>query len=1267
MRAPDRSGWRIHARPDWRSRQADRKGVEPAPWELDYRHATYREFLADLLARVRPQRLATGEHAGSQPLARLNVAAEKSWLNGLLAAWSTVADVFTFYQERIVNEGFLGTATEELSLREIVRLIDYVRFPGAGSSTHLAFSVLNVAEIPRRVMLPVGSAVASVPPEDELPQEWETIEEIEARADWNRLLPRRPHRVLPLELAGGATGVDLRLLPEGLEAGRPILILAGERSEQRFLRWLESVEPSAVEAPWQPAARLEWQEQLVPESPEAPLRPVHLASLEQESRLFGHDAPEWAELDDAQKEEIAAQLGGVLISGIEAAHGAGDWTSANLGLEPEEVTALAVGPEQRLFAGTPDGIFQRVADGSWAPSGRTLVGQRIECLAPSGRSGLVAGSAQSGVLRSADGEEWQSLVGEAARESILSGLFGPKPRSGRLPGAAVRALLPAGDRLFAGTDHGAFLFDFGRDSWVGRNRGLPGYARKTGRAGVVVRAISRGMRAGELLAGTDKGVFSSTDGGRRWRPRSKGLPGFSEETGEAEVNVFALLHGCHSRSGVDYSFAGTDQGVYRSTDGGASWQPASLGLPGTDYDTGTASCKVGQLAAAQDPLELTTVLFAGTPEGLYRSTDMGETWESFQDPLARRPISALGIDPDGRLAAAVPRGGFALTGWPGFHPRSGQIDLADAGVDVAAGEWLALVEETEDRRRVRVFRAAHVEQVLRTDFGLSDLVTRVVPAEPVADLESFDLRRTRVLHGARPLELFAGRVAVLEPLERERIGLRNPPAEGFEASRNVIVEGRRLRLSLAPGTSYRLLSERGEPVVLPDEHALLPLEPHRRRTVDGELVEEMRVHLPGGGRGELRAPAAAIRWRPAAEDDPRVAELATADWIAVPSGAVTLRLRRRLRNRLDPWTVEVHGNVAEATQGRTVTEDILGNGDSAVPFQRFPLTVPPLTHLRTATPKGWASTLEVRVNGIRWHETDSLAGAGPAERAFMVRPDLDGTAAVRFGDGEHGARLPTGHENVVATYRTGLWPKAVAAHEITLLRSKPLGLEGVTNPLPAAGGAPPESHDQTRQRAPISVRTLGRIVALDDYADLALTLPGIAQATVRPLSRPGERLVHLTVATDDGEGFADGSALHRQLLGAIEAARADPAPLEVEPCRRVRFEVHAELRLAADSRPGDVRRAARQALERRYSYRHGRFGERITASEVARLLEAVRGVEAVRLTRFQRRDRPAVVVAPYLSARPARWDPDAGRTRGAELLEVRPLVDVGITLAGEEA
>src|SRR5215472_17509981 len=54
---------------------------------------------------------------------------------------AAMAEILSFYQERIANESYLRTATERRSLAELGRLIGYRPRPGVSASVYLAFTV----------------------------------------------------------------------------------------------------------------------------------------------------------------------------------------------------------------------------------------------------------------------------------------------------------------------------------------------------------------------------------------------------------------------------------------------------------------------------------------------------------------------------------------------------------------------------------------------------------------------------------------------------------------------------------------------------------------------------------------------------------------------------------------------------------------------------------------------------------------------------------------------------------------------------------------------------------------------------------------------------------------------------------------------------------------------------------------------------------------------------------------------------------------------
>jgi len=138
-----------------------------------------------------------------------------------------------------------------------------------------------------------------------------------------------------------------------------------------------------------------------------------------------------------------------------------------------------------------------------------------------------------------------------------------------------------------------------------------------------------------------------------------------------------------------------------------------------------------------------------------------------------------------------------------------------------------------------------------------------------------------------------------------------------------------------------------------------------------------------------------------------------------PEKYTRITLVNELQNSYLRHTVTINANVVLATHGERVRE-ILGSGDATQGFQKFSLRHAPLTYVSSSKPGGAQSTLEVRVNELLWEEVPSLFGHGPNERIYCTFPDDSGKTIVQFGDGVTGARLPTGRENVVASYRKGI-------------------------------------------------------------------------------------------------------------------------------------------------------------------------------------------------------------------------------------------------------
>lgn len=196
----------------------------PGLARLSGRIGTHADFLETMQARL-------GTHAlqgGSRPLAALRTRDPADASIALLDAFAVTGDVLTFYQERIANEGYLPTATQDRSVRELARLIGYEPGPGVSASTYLAFTLDSDSETP--VTIPEGTGAKSLPRQNELPQIFETSRDLVARARWNLLGVRtsEPERGQNRDADNYTTDLYLAGTDTGLKPGDALLFQYGE-------------------------------------------------------------------------------------------------------------------------------------------------------------------------------------------------------------------------------------------------------------------------------------------------------------------------------------------------------------------------------------------------------------------------------------------------------------------------------------------------------------------------------------------------------------------------------------------------------------------------------------------------------------------------------------------------------------------------------------------------------------------------------------------------------------------------------------------------------------------------------------------------------------------------------------------------------------------------------------------------------------------------------------------------------------------------------
>jgi baseplate J-like protein len=565
------------------------------------------------------------------------------------------------------------------------------------------------------------------------------------------------------------------------------------------------------------------------------------------------------------------------------------------------------------------------------------------------------------------------------------------------------------------------------------------------------------------------------------------------------------------------------------------------------------------------------------------------------------------------------------------------VDLDAVYSKVTVGGWLALIEPDAQTTRspaglVALCLIESVTTVSRSDYAMSGKISRLTVDAPPATLASYyaATRSTSVLTQSEQL-------AVPEqPLDHALYGsfidLKGVRVDlaGVQA---VAIYGRRQKLVVTPagnGLSFNPDDPTLGSLTLRPGDVVTILEPlHLPLNGDGSIpdwtkasdVRDLRVLDASGRTGTLSAPLNQFRLTPSSSNDPGIQEYALVSSISTESNPyprTRIHLKSELLNCYDRTATSVNANVGLATQGMTVAE-ILGSGAAATPNQRFSLKQKPLTFVQAPGPTGRVSTLKVTANDVAWTEDPSLYEEPPSARVFATLNQVGGNTDVLGGDGVEGSTLPTGQNNIRATYRIGSGLSGnVGAGSITTLMDRPLGVIGVNNPQAATGGQDAQSVDGIRANAPLSVLTLGRAVSVIDYENFARSFAGIAKAHAIWIPSGFGRGVFVTVAAAGGSALPPGNPTLANLITSLHDYGNPLIPIHAVSFLETLFSFSADIKYDPSRDAAVVRQNVRDSLSQRYSFDARAFGQGVSADEIAALIQAVPGVIAVNVTKLTR-------------------------------------------------
>ncbi len=353
---------------------------------------------------------------------------------------------------------------------------------------------------------------------------------------------------------------------------------------------------------------------------------------------------------------ISYYRGGGLLSKpgvIKSLDGGKTWFTINEGLLSTDVTDLKMSGRdpERLFAATLNGIFMTVNGGAsgWKDISGNLAGLPAYAIIPDqARDSVMYAGTMTGVFKTLDvGHNWMNITGANFKNRFI------RPNG----------LVVNNGVIWAGTENGLYRSTDGGTTWQEKVAGLDNTAILS------IEAIT----LDHLRLGTGDGFYQSRDGGDSWHKSSRGIFAFENtalafdtRTNPSRLFVAARSAGLYFTGdagehwqdiGMDTGFtyisslallpesqeimyAGfmkpenskIQSGVYKSTNGGKSWQ-----LTGFSLESSLINSILINPASSR-------ILYVGTWNGIFKSIDAGTNWQQKDQGLDFKSVSPIAID-----------------------------------------------------------------------------------------------------------------------------------------------------------------------------------------------------------------------------------------------------------------------------------------------------------------------------------------------------------------------------------------------------------------------------------------------------------------------------------------------------------------------------------------------------------------------------------------------------------------------------------------------
>ncbi len=283
---------------------------------------------------------------------------------------------------------------------------------------------------------------------------------------------------------------------------------------------------------------------------------------------------------------------------------------------------------------------QDLATLPWREIGPASFGGRIDDIeaVPGRTSTIFVGTAGGGVFRTTNnGTTWSPVFDRDGRTTSIGDIaIAPSD-----PGIVWVGTGEANNRQSTTWGDGIYRSLDGGETWT--HMGLTA-TQHIGRVAIHPRNPNIVFVAalGRLFGPNDeRGVYRTTDGGATWKRVLTG----NNVTGAVDVaidpdgrTIYAAMYQ-RQRKGYGFIGGGPGSGIFRSRDGGDTWEKLSAGLP---------SGATGRIGLAIAPSQPSTVyaIIENKAGGVFRSDDRGASWRR-QSSLNPRPMyySQVRVDP----------------------------------------------------------------------------------------------------------------------------------------------------------------------------------------------------------------------------------------------------------------------------------------------------------------------------------------------------------------------------------------------------------------------------------------------------------------------------------------------------------------------------------------------------------------------------------------------------------------------------------------------